>query len=152
MYLNSLIAPWKIGQKTNSNVWLPWNSFYRKSIPMFGLVKHFTENGIRFTENQFSCLVHSNIFWKMEFVLRKINSHVWFVQTFYGQYEMPSNLCGKNACKTIYSLPHRLQTYRDITFHCAPIITPTSTSSTSNFTCAPKLNGPILAQRLELGY
>ena len=113
MYSNSLVAPWKIGQKTNSNVWLPWNSFYRKSIPMFGLVKHFTENGIRFTENQFPCLVHSNIFWKMEFVLRKINSHVWFVQTFYGQYEMPSNLCGKNACKTIYSLPHRLQTYRD---------------------------------------
>ena len=26
---------------------------------------------------------------------------------------MPSNLCGKNACKTIYSLPLRLQTYRD---------------------------------------
>ena len=35
---------------------------YGKSIPMFGLVKHFTKNGIRF--------------------LQKINSHVWFVDHF----------------------------------------------------------------------
>ena len=69
--------------------------------------------GIRFTENQFPCLVRSNILRKMEFVLRKLNSHVWFVQTFYGKYEMPSNLCGKNACKTVHSLPLQLQTYID---------------------------------------
>ena len=34
-------------------------------------------------ENQFRCLVRSNILQKMEFVLGKINSGVWFVQTFY---------------------------------------------------------------------
>ena len=102
MYSGNLVAPWKIGQKTNSHVWLPRNSFFGKSIPMFGLVKHFTENGIHFMENQFPCLVRSNILRKMEFVLWKINSHVWFVQTFYGKYEMPSNLCGKIQC----SLPN----------------------------------------------
>ena len=42
-------------------VWLSRKSFYGKSIPMFGSSKHFTE-----------------------IVLRKINSGVWFVQTFYG--------------------------------------------------------------------
>ena len=82
MYSNSLVAPWKIGQKTNSNVWLPWNSFYRKQIPMFGCL------GTRFTENQFPCLVWSNILRKMEFVLRKINSHVWFIQTFFGKWNL----------------------------------------------------------------
>ena len=54
----------------------------RKSIPMLGSFKHFTENGIRFTENQFPCLVHSNILQKMKFVLQKINFHVWFVDHF----------------------------------------------------------------------
>ena len=39
--------------------------------------------GIRFMENQFRCLVRSNILRKMLSVLRKINSHVWFGQTFY---------------------------------------------------------------------
>ena len=64
-------------------VWLPRNSFYGKSIPMFGSYKHFTENDFRFMENQFSCLVWSNILWKMKFIfLRKINSHVWFVDHF----------------------------------------------------------------------
>ena len=68
--------------------------------------------GIRFTENQFRCLVCTNILRKMSSVLRKINSHVWFGQTFYekwnsfftenqfsclvcgsfyGKYEMPYN-------------------------------------------------------------
>ena len=48
---------------------------------------------IRFTENQFQCLVHSNILRKMFSVLRKmlsvlrkINSHVWFGQTFYEKW------------------------------------------------------------------
>ena len=63
-------------------VGLSRNSFYGKSIPMFGSFKHFTENGIRFTENQFPCLVHSNILQKMKFVLWKINSYVWFVDHF----------------------------------------------------------------------
>ena len=63
-------------------VWLSRKSFYEKSIPMFGSFKHFTENGSRFTKNQFSCLVHSNILQKIKFVLRKINSHVWFVDHF----------------------------------------------------------------------
>ena len=27
-------------------IWLPRNSFYRKSIPVFGLFKHFTENAL----------------------------------------------------------------------------------------------------------
>ena len=49
-------------RKMYSGVWLRRNSFYEKSIPVFGSYKHFTENGIRF--------------------LRKINSHVWFVDHF----------------------------------------------------------------------
>ena len=44
-------------------VWLSRKSFYGKSIPVFGSSKHFTE-----------------------IVLRKINSGVWFIQTFYGKY------------------------------------------------------------------
>ena len=63
-------------------IWLPQNLFYGKSIPMFGLFKHFMENVFRFVEYQFPCLVRSNILRKMEFVLRKINSHVWFVDHF----------------------------------------------------------------------
>ena len=38
--------------------------------------------GIHFTENQFRCLVRSNILRKMRSVLQKINSHVWFIQSF----------------------------------------------------------------------
>ena len=49
-------------------VWLPWNSFYGKSISVFGSFKQFTENAFCFTENQFPCLVRSNILRKMEFV------------------------------------------------------------------------------------
>ena len=63
-------------------IWLSRKLFYGKSILMFGSFKHFTENGSRFTENQFPCLVHSNILQKIKFVLRKINSHVWFVDHF----------------------------------------------------------------------
>ena len=48
-----------------------------KYIQVFGCV------GIRFTENQFWCLVHTNILQKMTSILRKINSHVCFSQTFY---------------------------------------------------------------------
>ena len=44
-----------------------------KYIQVFGCV------GIRFTENQLRCLVRTNI-------LRKINSHVCFGQTFYGKW------------------------------------------------------------------
>ena len=42
--------------------------------------------GIHFTENQFRCLIRSNILRKMLSVLRKINSHVWFGQTFYEKW------------------------------------------------------------------
>ena len=45
-----------------TNIYGKWLPFYGKSIPMFGSVKHFTENEIHF--------------------LRKINSHVWFVDHF----------------------------------------------------------------------
>ena len=44
--------------------------------------------GIHFTENQFRCLVRSNILRKMHSVLRKINSHVWFGQTFYEKWNL----------------------------------------------------------------
>ena len=50
-------------RKIFSAVWLSRKSFFRKSIPVFGSSKYFTE-----------------------IVLRKINSSVWFVQTFYGKY------------------------------------------------------------------
>ena len=49
--------------KCIQTVWLSRKSFSGKSIPVFGSSKHFTE-----------------------IVLRKINSGVWFVQTFYGKY------------------------------------------------------------------
>ena len=71
---------------------------------MFGSFKHFTENGFRFTENQFPCLVRSNILRKMEFVLWKINSHVWFVDHF-----MENMKCLKNSAP---ALPR--QTYNNI--------------------------------------
>ena len=63
---------------------------------MFGSFKHFTENGFRFTENQFPCLVRSNILRKMEFVLWKINSHVWFVDHF-----MENMKCLKNSAPAL---------------------------------------------------
>ena len=49
-------------RKMYSGVWLRRNSFYRKSILVFGSYKHFTENEIHF--------------------LQKIISHVWFVDHF----------------------------------------------------------------------
>ena len=40
---------------------------YGKSIPMFGSIKHFTKNEIRFfTENQFWCLVCGSFYGKYE--------------------------------------------------------------------------------------
>ena len=68
MYLGCLAASEFVLWKINSGVWFvqtfyrKWVPFYGKSISMFGSVKHFTENGIRF--------------------LWKINSHVWFVDYF----------------------------------------------------------------------
>ena len=53
-----------------------------KCIQVFGCV------GIRFTENQFWCLVHINILWKMTSVLQKINSGVCFGQTFYRKWNL----------------------------------------------------------------
>ena len=72
-------------------VWLPWNSFYGKSIPVFGLYKHFTENTFRFTKNQFPCLVQSNILRKMKFVFTKNQFPCLVCGSFYGKYEMPYN-------------------------------------------------------------
>ena len=75
MYSGCLAASEFILRKINSGVWFVQTfygkciPFYRKSIPMFGSVKHFTKNGICFfTKNQFSCLVCGS---------------------FYGKYEMP---------------------------------------------------------------
>ena len=133
---------------------------------MFGCLE------IHFSENQFPCLVWSNILRKMEFVLRKINSHVWFIQTFFEKWNLFygksihmfglfKHFTNNMKCLATFvekmlarQFTHFLIGFKPTrtTFHCAPIITPTSTSSTSNFTCAPKLNGPILAQRQELGY
>ena len=61
------------------NISFSENAIFRKGkcIQVFGCV------GIRFTENQFWCLVRTNILRKMTSVLRKINSHVCFRQTFY---------------------------------------------------------------------
>ena len=60
------VAAWS-GPKFQA-IWLPRNSFYGKSIPVFDSFKHFTKNVFRFTENQFPCLVQSNILRKMEFI------------------------------------------------------------------------------------
>ena len=65
-------------------VWLSQKSFYKKSIPVFSSSKHFTEIVLRkmnfgvwfvqtfygkcFTENQFPCLVRSNILQKIKFI------------------------------------------------------------------------------------
>ena len=51
-----------------------------KCIQVFGCLE------IRFTENQFMCLVRTNILRKMTSVLQKINSHIWFGQTFYEKW------------------------------------------------------------------
>ena len=57
------------------------NAIFRKEkcIQVFGCVE------IHFTENQFRCLVRTNILRKMTSVLRKIISDVCFHQTFYGK-------------------------------------------------------------------
>ena len=63
------------------NISFSGNAIFRKGkcIQVFGCL------GIRFMENQFQCLVRTNILRKMTSILRKINSHVWFSQTFYGK-------------------------------------------------------------------
>ena len=58
-------------RKMYLGVWLRRNSFYKKSILVFGSYKHFTENDFRFTENQFPCLLPSNILQKMKFFFYK---------------------------------------------------------------------------------
>ena len=70
--------------------------------------------GIRFTENQFRCLVHTNILRKMSSVLRKINSNVWFGQTFYGKWnsfftenQFPCLVCGSFYGK--YEMPYNFK-------------------------------------------
>ena len=67
-------------RKMYSGVWLCRNLFYG---------------------NQFRCLVCTNILRKMSSVLRKINSHVWFGQTFYKKWnsfftenQFPCLVCG----------------------------------------------------------
>ena len=86
-------------------VWLSRKSFYGKSIPVFGSSKHFTEIVLRkinsgvsfvqtfygkyFTENQFPCLVRSNILRKIKFVFYGKSISVFGVYgSFYGKYEM----------------------------------------------------------------
>ena len=61
------------------NISFSGNAIFRKGkcIQVFGCV------GICFTENQFQCLVRTNILRKMTSVLRKIISGVCFRQTFY---------------------------------------------------------------------
>ena len=61
------------------NISFSENAIFRKGkcIQVVGCV------GIRFTENQFRCLVRTNILQKMTSVLRKIISSVCFRQTFY---------------------------------------------------------------------
>ena len=70
--------------------------------------------GIRFTENQFRCLVCTNILRKMSSVLRKINSHVWFGQTFYGKWnsfftenQFSCLVCGSFCGK--YEMPYNFK-------------------------------------------
>ena len=55
-------------RKMYSGVWLRRNSFYGKSILVFGSYKHFMENDFRFTENQFPCLFWLNNLRKMKFI------------------------------------------------------------------------------------
>jgi len=83
MYSSCLAASEFVLQKINSSVWFVQTfyrkcfPFYGKSIPMFGSVKHFTKNGIRF--------------------LQKINSHVWFVDHFTENIKCLTN---SSACIT----------------------------------------------------
>ena len=70
-------------------VWLSRKSFYGKSIPMFGSFKHFTENGSHFTENQFPCLVHSNILQKNKIHFTENHFPCLVCGSFSGKYEMP---------------------------------------------------------------
>ena len=63
------------------NISFSGNAIFRKGkcIQVFGCLR------IRFMKNQFRCLVRTSILRKMTSVLRKINSNVWFGQTFYGK-------------------------------------------------------------------
>ena len=70
--------------------------------------------GIHFTENQFRCLIRSNILRKMLSILRKINSHVWFGQTFYEKWnsffmqnQFPCLVCGLFYGK--YEMPYKFK-------------------------------------------
>ena len=56
-------------------VWLPWNSFYGKSISVFGSFKQFTENAFCFTENQFPCLVCGSFYGKYEMLYKFKHLH-----------------------------------------------------------------------------
>ena len=67
----------------SENISFSRNAIFRKGkcIQVFGCV------GICFTENQFQCLVRTNILRKMTSVLRKIISGVCFRQTFYEKWK-----------------------------------------------------------------
>ena len=61
----------------------------RKSIPMLGSFKHFTENGIRFTENQFLMFGSFKHFTENEIRFTENQFPCLVCGSFYGKYEMP---------------------------------------------------------------
>ena len=70
--------------------------------------------GIHFMENQFRCLIRSNNLQKMFSVLRKINSHAWFSQTFYEKWnsfftenQFPCLVCRSFYRK--YEMPYKFK-------------------------------------------
>ena len=73
-------------RKMFSAVWLSRKSFSGKSIPMFGSSKHFTEIVLRKINSSVWFVQTFYGKYLTEIVLRKIISSVWFVQTFYGKY------------------------------------------------------------------
>ena len=74
------------GKYIFSAVWLSRKSFSRKSIPVFGSSKHFTEIVLRKINSSVWFVQKFYGKYLTEIVLRKINSNVWFVQKIYGKY------------------------------------------------------------------
>ena len=63
----------------------------RKSIPVFGSFKHFTENAFRFTENQLPCLFGQTFYKKWNSFFMENQFPCLFCGSFYEKYECLTN-------------------------------------------------------------
>ena len=75
-------------------------------------------------KNQFRCLVRTNILRKMSSVLRKINSHVWFSQTFYGKWNsfFTENQFSYLVCGSFYGKYEMPYNFKHLHYLNKPVI------------------------------